>query len=560
MAETDSPAPTQQFAEPKRLMGEIGTSGLRRYAGMVDEEFDPKLKGRRGVQVFETMRRNDPDVGAILLAIKQSLLSIEWMVERGGDSPADEEAAQFLESCLEDMSHSWKDMISDACTMFPFGWAYLEEVYKLRQGPAPGGDKPESEHNDGRIGWRKIVLRGQQSLDRWEFDPNGGIKGMWQRPINGAPVFIPIEKALLFRTDKENNNPEGISLLRNAYRPWFLKSTLEEVEAIGVERDLTGMPVVKLPMGASDEDMTSALNIIARIKTDDQSGVVLPRTGEGEHQAWGFELIQSPGAGKVDTDKLYSRYSIAIARSVLAQFLTLGQGRVGSFALSRDMRDLFHLALKGYLDGIAETLNNFAVKRLFRLNDFKIEKLPKLVPGRMGQRDITILVDAVSKLATMGMPMMPEDWNFIRQEMEMPAIPDEKLEEIEAEREAQREAMLAGLAAGPADDPDDGGSGPSRPTRRPQGPAGDERDDQQSQEGKSEQRRRQTSEAYRYLFSMSEEEENETIRRNRKTPAALNRHRYRAASWTNVAGEPRCLVCGEEEPQNGFCSGYHEPR
>ena len=68
--------------------------------------------------------------------------------------------------------------------MLPYGWAYLELVYKQRGGDT---DSPESRsrYADGRIGWRKWSIRSQETRERWEFGETGGIQGMWQR-VNGG--------------------------------------------------------------------------------------------------------------------------------------------------------------------------------------------------------------------------------------------------------------------------------------------------------------------------------------------------------------------------------------
>ena len=58
---------------------------------------------------------------------------------------------------------------------------------------------------------------------------------------------IPIDKALLFRTKSRKDNPEGRSILRNAYRSWYFKRRIQEVEGIGIERDLAGLPVMYAP-------------------------------------------------------------------------------------------------------------------------------------------------------------------------------------------------------------------------------------------------------------------------------------------------------------------------
>jgi hypothetical protein len=54
---------------------------------------------------------------------------------------------------------------------------------------------PSSKYADGKVGWRKFAIRAQSSLDKWDFDDDGGLRGFVQR---AAPkyeeVTIPIEK------------------------------------------------------------------------------------------------------------------------------------------------------------------------------------------------------------------------------------------------------------------------------------------------------------------------------------------------------------------------------
>lgn len=378
------------------------------------------------------MRRNDPDVGAVLTAIEMSLLSVEWYVEGQGETPQDEEAAGFLEQAWDDMSMSPSDLLSDIFTMFPFGFHLAEIVYKQRNGPQqrhrvqPIDAPAPSKYDDGRIGWRKIAPRHQETIERWSFDEGGGLQGAWQILPQGGRVFLPIDKCLLFTTKRERGNPEGYSILRNAWRSYYIKTNVEETEVISAERDMTGLPTLTLPVGATDQDKLAARDVLEKIKIDDQAGLILPRTGEGDHQRWMFELMASPGTPRIDTDKVISRNTIAIARSMLAQFLTLGQGRVGSYALSKDMRDLFHLAANGYLNRIEETLNRFAVDRLFALNDFEnLTDTPKLRHGQMGNRQLDVYMTALEKAAMIGMPFTTEDYNQMRKEFELPELPED---------------------------------------------------------------------------------------------------------------------------------------
>ena len=129
--------------------------------------------------------------------------------------------------------------------MLPFGYSVFEIVYKIRRGPNSRSPKFRSNFTDGLVGWRKIAMRAQDTISEWVIDEDGGIRGYYQ---NAAPnyetVFIPIEKSLLFRTEVNKNNPEGRSLLRNAYRSYYFLKRIQELEAIGIERELAGLPVL----------------------------------------------------------------------------------------------------------------------------------------------------------------------------------------------------------------------------------------------------------------------------------------------------------------------------
>src|SRR5437016_1603691 len=59
---------------------------------------------------------------------------------------------------------------------------------------------------------------------------------------------IPIEKSLLFRTTSARGNPEGRSALRGAFTSWYYLKRIREYEAIGIERDLAGMPTFGVPL------------------------------------------------------------------------------------------------------------------------------------------------------------------------------------------------------------------------------------------------------------------------------------------------------------------------
>lgn len=185
---------------------EVGKSGIKWSYGYLHEEFLTALQGSQGIKVYREMSDNDSIIGACLHAIKQILREARWTVKPGDENDAAcKKDAAFLESCMSKMIHSWSDFISNTLSMLPYGWSYFEQVFELQQ--------------NGSVIWKKLAHRKQSSMERWEIDDVGEVLGLWQRPAPDYKlVYLPMTKALLFRTESAGNNPEGRSILRNAYR------------------------------------------------------------------------------------------------------------------------------------------------------------------------------------------------------------------------------------------------------------------------------------------------------------------------------------------------------
>jgi len=375
------------------MMDPIGTTGLRRAGGFVDEELLRKLSGRKAALVFREMSDNSPIVGAVLYVVQMLLRQAEWRTEPAGESPRQKEAAEFLEQCFEDMAHTWDEMMAEILSMLPFGWAFLEIVLKVRCGP---GDDPKraSKFSDHRIGIRKVSIRAQDTLDRWEFNDEGEVIGLWQQDPwagNRGCVFIPLNRALLFRTTSHKNNPEGRSMLRNAYRPWFFGKRIEEIEAIGIERDLTGLPIVEVPAELMAPNATAAQKqlraaferLVQQVRRDEREGVVMPSStnSEGKSTGYSFKLMGSGGRRAIDTSAVVTRHEQRIAMTMLAEFLFLGTQAVGSYSLASTKTSLFTMALGGIMENIGSTLNRQLVPKIMALNGYATEDHPKVVYG-----------------------------------------------------------------------------------------------------------------------------------------------------------------------------------
>jgi hypothetical protein len=429
---------------------ELGVAGVKMFSGMVFEEYLPKLSGRQGARTYRKMRDNDSTVSAILFAVEMLLRGLTWTISCDKDGPEAEKSIEFADGVFfKDMGHTFDDFIAKVLSMLVFGWQYTEVVYKLRQGPENPDPKRRSIYNDGRFGIRKLADRSQETLDKWETDQDGNVLGLWQEPPTGmgsGSRFIPIEKALLFRPHMHKGSPEGRSILRGAYRSYYFLTNIEEIEAVAIERELNGLPVVYIPNailnGTSVESKRakSAYEQLVRdIKLNDQGGAVLPSNpytdSDGNPTAYPqvkLELLSTNGTRSIDTNKIIIRYQQNIARAILADFIMLGTsgagGGTGSFSLGETKLHMFGKALEGWLASIAETINRHLIPRLWTLNGFNHEFLPKLVPGKVLPENLQELGDFLKALTASGAPLFPDDdlENNLRERAGLPGIPPDR--------------------------------------------------------------------------------------------------------------------------------------
>lgn len=427
-------------ARQAALYAELGSTGITRfgaqgrYGESVFEEKLRELQGRAGRELYRQMRLNHPVVAAVLYALSWALRSVSYRPLGASDRGLDREAVDFIAGCMEDMSFSWSDTLSFIVDpMLEQGFSLVEIVYKKRLGPNRAEAK--SAYNDGLISWRKWAPRPATTLAagrEWQFDASGGVQGIWQEgPLPDlTPRFIPIERLLHFTTTRAPaNNPEGVSVLRPMYQPWYYATNIAEIEAIGIERRLNGLPVMYLGRGASldagaHSDYTLAKKIVANIRQDAMAGVVLPGPKMGaDGQGWLLELLSSTG-NVGDTDPVLNRYHKLIALTALAQFIFLGMENVGTQALSKVQASFFQMGLNGWADNIADVISRHAIPRLLALNPrfAGLSELPRLTHSHVGVPDLAMLADFVNQMV--GAAVLTPDENLEKFLRDVAGLPE----------------------------------------------------------------------------------------------------------------------------------------
>jgi hypothetical protein len=385
---------------------EIGQGGVNTYSGVIrSDEFLPELRGKKAIRKYREMRDNDSTIGATMYATEQVLRDVKFTLEPANDTPAAQAEADFVISILDDMEQTLDDHISEALSFLTYGFSLFEVVYKRRMGPNTSNPKKYSKYNDGRIGVRKLASRAQWTIDRFDVDrKTGTTKGVFQDVTFGIGTnYIPSTKLLHYRTTTLNNDPSGRSILRNSYASYTYLSNLQAIEAIAVERELNGIPIGRIaaeylsPEATADQvSLRNQMEKILRdLKFNEQGYALLPsdvyQDSDGKPtntRIMDIELISSNGTRNIDINPIIQRYQHDIARSVMAEFLMLGGGANGSYALSKSKTDLFLRSMESYINSIFDVINKQLIEPLWHLNGLDFDLMPKIVAGDVAPHDL----------------------------------------------------------------------------------------------------------------------------------------------------------------------------
>ena len=284
-------------------LAELGGTGLKNNNGYIDEEIICNLRWPNSVKVYRKME-SDSIIHASLFAIKQFIRSAEWKVEeyKGSEAPSDSlEQKQFLEECLGDLEKTWGEMLTDILSFLTYGFSVHEIVYKKRLGNNPPGTRAKSKYNDGNIGWSKFPIRSQDTIEKFNTSKRGDILSVDQRDYwNDIEATIPYNRFLLFRTSAYKDNPYGQSILKGAYADYEYRQNLKMIEAIGFERNLAGIPIIRVPHELLSGDASPDEQALRRtyetmgkmLKKNEQAYVMLPSDirGNGDNGT-GLSLI-----------------------------------------------------------------------------------------------------------------------------------------------------------------------------------------------------------------------------------------------------------------------------
>jgi len=361
--------------------------------GGIVRDVVPALGSRsQALQIYDEMANADATVDVSLRAAKTPVMGADWFIEPFSDNELDLDIAEFVEfNLLNGTNAPFLLILDDILRMYEFGFSVIEKVYEERE----WSPRRTGANRRKYTMLRKLAPRPTPTIKEIVYDDNGGPVSIKQGAVqaDGKPVEveIDIEKLIIFSNNKKGGNLEGKSLLRTAYRPWYFKTNLYNIDGIQKERHGMGFPVVELPPGAKDADISAAHEMVTNIRTNEFGGAVLP-------SQWVLRFVDLPGQ-PVDVMRSIEHHDSAIMLNTMTQFMLLGlAGTGGGRATSGAHQDMFNKSLRYVANLIADDFNLYCIPYLVGYN-FDTDHFPRLRVRNIGEtKDLQQWASALSNL------------------------------------------------------------------------------------------------------------------------------------------------------------------
>jgi len=377
---------------------ELGSTGQTKWSDTGREDYNGQWRKPTNFDNIDKMRKGDAAVRATLRLMKTPITSARWFMLPASKAKGDRDIAKKYWKVLTCYQQGyWNQFLLELLLFLDYGFYPFEKVF-VRDA-------------EGEIQLKYFSPRHPRDLYQWQYDPHGQLTGgEWYRNLASADrVFIKYPNKLInFAFDSEGGNPEGISVLRSAYKHWYYKENLYKIDAIQKERHGIGIPVIKLPMNFNVDDKRLAQELGRNLRTNEKAHVVLPPM---------FELLMLKLEGQpVDAMESAKHHNDMIAMNILAMFLT-SQGDMAN----ETTQNLFLRSLRYIAEYVAEIITYNMIAQMVYWNEGANVEFPTLKVRRIGDTvDWRTLSFAVRNLVGAGI-ITPDDSleEWFRDEMDL---------------------------------------------------------------------------------------------------------------------------------------------
>ncbi|QIG67392.1 DUF935 domain-containing protein [Rhizobium phage RHph_TM3_3_9] len=421
MADLPGVTPVGVKPEPVKPMQNMGVPGFQVVGGYVNtpEERNPKLIGEQKWITASDILANVSIVAAGVHYFLNLVASPEWKVEPADDSAEAKALAEFAEECMYDMERSWHRVIRRSAMFRFYGFGLQEWQAKRR--------------DDGRIGMARLAPRPQHTIQQWDIDGNGDVKGVVQySPLTFQPLYIPRGKLVYLVDDSLTDSPEGFGLLRHLAEPADRYMEYKRIEGSGFERDFRGVPIGYAPLAdieravaagqidrATADTMKNGLaQFVAMRAKATNTGLLLDsstyasQTDTGSTPSsvkrWGIELLTGSAQGIDAVGAAIEREMYDMALILGVEGLLVGKDS-GSRALSEDKSRNLYLTVNSCTKDIGEAFDKDFFGPLWKLNGFDEKLKPSLQPEDVSFKSVEEITAALKDMAAAGAILSPTD-------------------------------------------------------------------------------------------------------------------------------------------------------
>lgn len=426
-------------------LGEIGSPGLNIFAGITQEELKSDLNFPNNLKTYKLMSYH-PSINASLGLYEAMISKVKFkIVSRSKSSDSLKKADIVSQMLFKDMDKSFDEFIKDAMTMDKYGFSVVEKVYRKRN-KASG-----SIYSDDLIAPKKLALRSQDSIQKFIFNDDGSeVLAVKQVLTNASDPYgrysslksnqitIPRSKLMLFKTGNNSDNPFGVSPLRNVYLAWKYISAIEELEAINIQKDLSGVPLLTLPAQYMSSEATSEQKAIyeefkrmgRNLQSGSQSCIVLPSSVDPDtrQKLFNVELLSLDGKRGFDLNKVKEYYRAMIFIGLQADILLMGNTSTGSFALGSIKNTLTGNAVEGFIKEIVRVVNTDLVRQIYELNQWDLTDMVELDYDGFDQESLDEVGKFLQRVSSVSLIERDRDiLNYIRNKLGVDLYPDDEL-------------------------------------------------------------------------------------------------------------------------------------
>ena len=423
--------PTDPFEEK-------GSSGTAVFGGYVQtRERNSKLIGQQKWITAADLLANISIIATGTRYFLNLVARPSWSLESSDDSAEAKKYVELLEEVMGAMVSPWSRIIRRGA-LYKFHGFNVQEWTAVKL-------------PSGIIGYADIEVRPAHTVELWDVDFKGTVKGIWQQtPQTGERIYLPRRKLIYLVDDVLTDSPEGMGWFRHLVDPGERLNQLLKLEGIGYERDLAGTPIGRAPLSEINvavknntlrkEDavkMIEGLSNFVKLQVKKpETGIVLDSQpykslsadgyGISGVPQWGIDLLTGTNTSIQYLDNAIQRINREMAMIIGVEGILLGSDGSGSLALSKDKTNNLYLQAESTLSDMREMFQKDFIDPIWILNGWPEEYKPRFKTESISFKDVTEITAALREMATAGAVLSPDDEaiNDVRDLLGIPHTPE----------------------------------------------------------------------------------------------------------------------------------------